>query len=444
MIILMRVRIRPARRKLEQPPTTRSRPRILGSSASPAAAQSDRKRRAAATNRCEPDHRRGPERGPRSPPPTERPSSRRSERSERTPVRRATGGKIVDVFQKCRDFTRAQDARDAGAYLLYREIGSPQDPVVTMDGQKVVMLGSNNYLGLTSHPKVKEAAVRGDPEIRDGLRRLPPPERHPRHPRPPRGAPRRLHEPQARHRLLDRLRRERRRALVPARPTRRRAARRDGPRVDHRRRPPELRQGGQVPPQRRGRPREEARPRRRRQGQADRRRRRLLDGGGRHAPARDRAHTRKPTTRDSSSTRRTRLGVFGEHGRGVDGAFRPRGRCRSRDGHLLEVPGDRRRLHRRATANVIDYIQHNARSQIFTAAIPPGAVAAVDAALDILESRARATPASSGEHGVHEAGARGARVRDLRLTVAGDPAARWARTPRRSRWPSGCRKRACS
>ncbi len=65
----------------------------------------------------------------------------------------------LDVFQKCRDFTRVRDARDAGHYLLYREIGSPQDPVVTMDGQKVVMLGSNNYLGLTSHPRVKEAAA---------------------------------------------------------------------------------------------------------------------------------------------------------------------------------------------------------------------------------------------------------------------------------------------
>ena len=65
----------------------------------------------------------------------------------------------MDVFKKCRDFTRAQDARDAGVYLMYREIGSPQDPVVTMNGQKVIMMGSNNYLGLTSHPRVKEAAI---------------------------------------------------------------------------------------------------------------------------------------------------------------------------------------------------------------------------------------------------------------------------------------------
>ena len=66
----------------------------------------------------------------------------------------------MDVFQKCTDFRRVSDAREAGHYLFYREIESPQDPVVTMDGQKVVMLGSMNYLGLTSHPKVKEAAIR--------------------------------------------------------------------------------------------------------------------------------------------------------------------------------------------------------------------------------------------------------------------------------------------
>lgn len=65
----------------------------------------------------------------------------------------------MDVFQKCREFTRAQEMRDAGMYQMFREIGSPQDPVVTIDGQKVIMLGSNNYLGLTSHPKVKEAAI---------------------------------------------------------------------------------------------------------------------------------------------------------------------------------------------------------------------------------------------------------------------------------------------
>jgi len=66
----------------------------------------------------------------------------------------------VDPFQKCRDFIGAKVAREEGYYPYYREIESPQEPVVMMDGQKVIMLGSNNYLGLTNHPDVKTAAIR--------------------------------------------------------------------------------------------------------------------------------------------------------------------------------------------------------------------------------------------------------------------------------------------
>ena len=49
--------------------------------------------------------------------------------------------------------------RDAGIYPYYRAISSGQDPVVTHLGKELVMLGSNNYLGLTNHPEVKEAAA---------------------------------------------------------------------------------------------------------------------------------------------------------------------------------------------------------------------------------------------------------------------------------------------
>jgi 8-amino-7-oxononanoate synthase len=69
----------------------------------------------------------------------------------------------VDVFFKCDEYRRdgpATALRAAGVYPYYRMISSGQDPVVTMNGQSVVMLGSNNYLGLTSHPEVKEAARR--------------------------------------------------------------------------------------------------------------------------------------------------------------------------------------------------------------------------------------------------------------------------------------------
>ncbi len=64
----------------------------------------------------------------------------------------------MDVLQKCADYSFANEVRSASLYPYFRQISSPQDPVVTIDGEKVIMLGSNNYLGLTSHPEVKEAS----------------------------------------------------------------------------------------------------------------------------------------------------------------------------------------------------------------------------------------------------------------------------------------------
>jgi 8-amino-7-oxononanoate synthase len=65
----------------------------------------------------------------------------------------------LDVFQKCHDFDEAEKIRQAGLYPYFRMIESGQDPVVTMAGQRVIMLGSNNYLGLTNHPEIKQAAA---------------------------------------------------------------------------------------------------------------------------------------------------------------------------------------------------------------------------------------------------------------------------------------------
>ena len=64
----------------------------------------------------------------------------------------------MDIFEKCHLFRDADVIKEAGLYLYFRTISSAQDPVVTIDGQPVVMLGSNNYLGLTNHPEVKRAA----------------------------------------------------------------------------------------------------------------------------------------------------------------------------------------------------------------------------------------------------------------------------------------------
>jgi 8-amino-7-oxononanoate synthase len=68
----------------------------------------------------------------------------------------------VDIFEKCNaSATRAGLARAAGAYPYYRVITTPQDPVVLHEGAELLMLGSNNYLGLTNHPEVKAAAAVG-------------------------------------------------------------------------------------------------------------------------------------------------------------------------------------------------------------------------------------------------------------------------------------------
>jgi 8-amino-7-oxononanoate synthase len=71
----------------------------------------------------------------------------------------ADDGVNVDVFQKCFDFKDADAVRSLGVYPYFRMIASGQDPMVTMDGQRVIMLGSNNYLGLTNHPEIKQAAA---------------------------------------------------------------------------------------------------------------------------------------------------------------------------------------------------------------------------------------------------------------------------------------------
>jgi len=69
------------------------------------------------------------------------------------------GAKCTDIFEKCSRFTAAKDLQNIGLYPFFRVIESAQDPEVVMNGRKMIMVGSNNYLGLTNHPKVKEAAI---------------------------------------------------------------------------------------------------------------------------------------------------------------------------------------------------------------------------------------------------------------------------------------------
>ena len=61
------------------------------------------------------------------------------------------------LLNKTHEFTSSAKVRATGLYPYFRTISSAQDTEVTMNGRKVLMLGSNSYLGLTNHPRIKEA-----------------------------------------------------------------------------------------------------------------------------------------------------------------------------------------------------------------------------------------------------------------------------------------------
>jgi 8-amino-7-oxononanoate synthase len=64
----------------------------------------------------------------------------------------------MDIFEKCRQFTKADEVKAMGLYPYFKSIEENKGPIVRIDGKDVIMAGSNNYLGLSRHPKVIEAA----------------------------------------------------------------------------------------------------------------------------------------------------------------------------------------------------------------------------------------------------------------------------------------------
>ena len=65
---------------------------------------------------------------------------------------------MVDIFAKFEKFTTAKELREQDLFPYFRELQSRQDVEVIMEGQRRIMLGSNNYLGLTTNPEIIEAA----------------------------------------------------------------------------------------------------------------------------------------------------------------------------------------------------------------------------------------------------------------------------------------------
>ena len=65
----------------------------------------------------------------------------------------------MDIFEKCRLYTRAKDAQAAGLYPYFIPLTDSEGTEVTVGDHRLIMIGSNNYLGLTTHPKVRQAAI---------------------------------------------------------------------------------------------------------------------------------------------------------------------------------------------------------------------------------------------------------------------------------------------
>ncbi|MBW6516454.1 MAG: pyridoxal phosphate-dependent aminotransferase family protein [Candidatus Cloacimonetes bacterium] len=65
----------------------------------------------------------------------------------------------MGLFDKCYNFKDADCIRSLGYYPYFRIISTEQDTEVMVNGQKMLMMGSNSYLGLTNHPRVKQAAI---------------------------------------------------------------------------------------------------------------------------------------------------------------------------------------------------------------------------------------------------------------------------------------------
>ncbi len=65
----------------------------------------------------------------------------------------------MDLFEKCYSYSTVKDAKETGIYPYFIPLDENEGTEVTFEGRRVIMCGSNNYLGLTTHPKVRQATI---------------------------------------------------------------------------------------------------------------------------------------------------------------------------------------------------------------------------------------------------------------------------------------------
>ena len=75
-------------------------------------------------------------------------------------VIRTGKGSTMDIFAKCYEPSLAGELKEKGVYPYFHALQSRQDVEVMMEGKRRIMLGSNNYLGLTTDPVVVEAGIK--------------------------------------------------------------------------------------------------------------------------------------------------------------------------------------------------------------------------------------------------------------------------------------------
>jgi 7-keto-8-aminopelargonate synthetase-like enzyme len=64
----------------------------------------------------------------------------------------------MDLFEKCGNFSYAREVQETGLYPYFIPLSESEGTVAKYNGKSLIMCGSNNYLGLTTHPDVQEAA----------------------------------------------------------------------------------------------------------------------------------------------------------------------------------------------------------------------------------------------------------------------------------------------